>query len=124
MWLAGLRDVAIVLLALESIVIGVLLALTLWQIRALARILREEIRPLLESANETATAVKGTARFVSQTVVSPLVEAASYATGTYQAIKSLFVIGRRVGHRPLPIVPAVDHRPPEASGSTAQEASE
>jgi hypothetical protein len=100
MWLAGLRDVAIVLLALQSIVIGVLLALTLLQIRTLVRVLREEIKPMLDAANETMATVKGTTQFVSQAVVNPIVKTASATTGTWQAIKSLFIIGRRLRQRP------------------------
>jgi len=104
MWLAGLRDAAIVFLALESIVIGVLLAITILQIRSLVRLLREEIKPLLDSANDTMSTVKGTTHLVSDTIVNPLVKVSSYATGTSQAIKSLVIIGkhlrrrRRAGH--------------------------
>ena len=97
MWLADVRDAAIVLLALESVVIGVLLALTLSQIRKLVRLLREQIGPVLNSAGETLNTVSGTATFVSKTVVSPLIKATSYSAGTWQALRSLLFIGRRVG---------------------------
>jgi len=99
-WLAGLRDVAIVLLALESIVIGVLLALTLSQIRTLLRIFREEIEPMLDSANDTMSTIRGTSKFVSKTVVDPIVTATSYSAGTWRALKSLVFIGRHLGRRP------------------------
>ncbi len=100
MWLAGIRDVAIVLLALESIIIGVLLALTLTQIRSLVRILREEIQPMLESAQDTVSTVRGTTKFVSKTVVDPIITATSYSAGTWRALKSLVYIGRHAGRRP------------------------
>jgi hypothetical protein len=95
MWLAAVRDVAIVLLALETLVIGVLLALTLIQIRRLVRLLRDEIRPMLDSANETFSTVQGTANFVSDTVVNPVIKATSYSAGTWRALQSLLFIGRR-----------------------------
>lgn len=120
MWLAVVRDIAIVILALESIVIGALLVLTLLQIRTLVRILRDEIRPLLDSANQTMTTVKGTTQFVSKTVVNPLVRVTSYTTGTIQAVKSLFVIGQHVGRRP----PLGEFPAAEANGSLAKETSE
>lgn len=93
--LASVRDVAIVLLALESLVIGVLLVVLLMQLRRLARLLEEEIAPLLDSANETANRVKGTARLVSDSVVEPLVKLRSYSTGTREALQSLFAIRRK-----------------------------
>lgn len=97
MWLTGVRDVAIVLLALESVVIGVLLALTLAQIRKLVRLLREEIAPMLDSAGETLNTVHGTASFVSETLVNPLIKVSSYSAGTLRALRSLLFIGRRMG---------------------------
>ena len=97
--LAAVRDVAIALLALESVVIGVLLALVLLQLRKLVRLLRDEIAPILDSAGDTATAVHGTVDFVSQTVVDPLVKIHSYSTGVRQVLRSFFLVGRKIkGH--------------------------
>lgn len=95
MILAAIRDVAIALLAIESIVIGILLAVLLVQIRKLVRMLREEVAPLLEQANDTATTVQGTVSLVSHTVVSPLVRVSSAAAGVRQAARSLVAIKRR-----------------------------
>jgi len=99
MWLAVVRDAAIVLLALESLVVGVLLALTLSQIRKLMRMLREEIAPMLSSASETLDTVSGTTTLVSQAVVSPLIKVTSYSAGALQAVRSLLFIGRKLGAR-------------------------
>jgi hypothetical protein len=95
MLLAGVRDVAIVLLALESLVIGVLFALMLIQIKQLIRILRDEVMPILRSTQEATNTVKGTATFVSDQVVTPLIKASSYASGTMQMVRHLVAIGRR-----------------------------
>ncbi|MFH1085378.1 MAG: hypothetical protein V1772_06420 [Chloroflexota bacterium] len=101
MWLTAVRDVAIVLLALESLVIGVLLAIMLLQLRKLARVLRQEIAPLLRSANETASTVQSTVGFVSQSVVDPLIRIKSYGAGAAETVRSLLFIGRRLaGNRP------------------------
>lgn len=93
--LASVRDIAIVLLALESLVIGVLLMVLLLQIRQLARILQEEIAPLLDSANDTANRVKGTVGLVSESVVDPIIRLRSYSAGTREVLQSLFAIRRR-----------------------------
>jgi hypothetical protein len=99
MWLAVVRDVAIVLLALESIIIGALLAMMLLQLRKLVSLLREEIAPMLRSANETVNTVHGTADFLSQTLVQPVIKVGSFSAGTLQALRSLFFIRRKL-HRP------------------------
>jgi len=96
MWLAAVRDVAILLLALESLVLGVLLAIMLIQLRKLVRLLRDDIAPILDLANETAHTVHGTTDIVSRTVVGPLVKISSYTAGTRQALRSLFVIARKL----------------------------
>jgi hypothetical protein len=100
--LTAIRDIAIVLLALESLVIGVLLAVMVIQLRALVRMLREEIAPILDTANETAETVSRTATFVSRSVVDPVVKVHSYAEGTKEAVRTLLWVGRRLGKRADP----------------------
>ena len=95
-WLAAVRDVAILLLALESLVLGILLAVMLIQLRRLLRLLREEIAPILDSANETANTMHGTANLVSRTVIEPLVKVNSYAAGARQTIRSLLALRHAV----------------------------
>jgi len=92
--LGAVRDVAIVLLALLSIVIGVLLALVLVQLRKLAQMLRQEIQPMLDTTNETVDTVQRTTTFVSQNLVDPLIKVQSYTTGARTALRNLFFIGR------------------------------
>jgi len=86
---AFVRDLAIILLAVESLVIGVVLIILVWEIRSLAKLLREEIKPILDSADETARTVRGTTVFVSDTFVNPMVRASSFAAGVVQALRIL-----------------------------------
>jgi hypothetical protein len=86
---AFVRDLAIILLAVESLVIGVVLIILVWEIRNLAKLLREEIKPILDSADETARTVRGTTVFVSDTLVNPMVRASSFAAGVVQALRIL-----------------------------------
>lgn len=99
MSLVDVRDIAILLLAVESVVIGALLALMLIQLRRLVRLLRDEIAPILDSASDTVNTVQSTAGFVSRNVVTPLIKVSSYSAGTLQALRSLLFIGRKVGGR-------------------------
>ena len=87
--MAVVRDLAIILLAVESLVIGVVLIILVWEIRNLAKLLREEIKPILDSADETVRTVRGTTVFVSDTFVNPMVRVSSFVTGVTQAVRIL-----------------------------------
>lgn len=91
-----IRDIAIIALAIESLVIGVLLILLIIQMRGLAKMLQEEVQPILESARETASTVRGTTVFVSDTFVKPLINAAGYASA---ANRVMGVLARRKRRR-------------------------
>jgi len=99
MWLTVVRDIAIVLLALETLVIGVLLVITLLQIRSLVRMLRSEILPLLQSADDTLATVRGTTRFVSEQVTEPIMQVASVSAGAVQVVRSLVHFRQRQKNR-------------------------
>jgi len=87
--MATARDVAIIILALESIIIGALLVVLIIQIQALVRLLNEEIRPILDSVNETASTVRGTTTFVSDTVVSPVMRVAGLVSALRRVVDVL-----------------------------------
>lgn len=87
--MAVVRDLAIILLAVESLVVGVVLIVLVWEVRNLAKLLREEIKPILESADETARTVRGTTVFVSENLVNPMVRASGFASGVMQALRIL-----------------------------------
>ncbi len=90
--LAFVRDLAIVLLAVESLVIGVVLIILILEVRSLARLLKNEIKPILDSADETVRTVRGTTTFVSDTFVNPVIRVTSFASGVARALR---IIARR-----------------------------
>lgn len=83
------RDLAIILLALESLVIGIVLVVLILEIRNLAKLLREEIKPILDSADETVRTVRGTTSFVSETFVNPMIRVSGFASGILEALRIL-----------------------------------
>lgn len=87
--LSFVRDLAIVLLAVESLVIGIVLIVLILEVRSLARLLRDEIKPILDSADETVRTVRGTTTFVSERFVTPMVRVSSFASGVAQALRIL-----------------------------------
>ncbi len=87
---AGLRDVAIIVLALVTMITSVLLAILLFQLQSLTSLLRDEIQPILQSINQTTGTVRGTATFVSDAVVTPMIQVAGYVSGVREAFRTLF----------------------------------
>jgi hypothetical protein len=88
--LAGLRDLSIVIVALEVIVINIMLVALIVQITRLIRLLREEVLPILYSTQETVSTVRGTAEFVGDRVVQPVVRISSFSAGLRGAVTSVF----------------------------------
>lgn len=81
-----MRDAAIVIVAVETLVIGALLIVLMLQMRALLTLLRDELQPMLETLNDTVATVRGTTQFVSRNVVSPTIRAASYLAGVRRVV--------------------------------------
>ncbi len=91
--LANARDLAIIVLALESLVIGAVLLVLVLELRQLIMMLNSEIKPILQSADETARTVRGTTTFVSDNFVTPMVRASSFFSGFIEALR--IIAGRR-----------------------------
>jgi K+ transporter len=102
--LAAARDIAIIILAVETIIavlIVILIGLKVYQLVGFARSKTEELsvlgKSLMESAQQSAqtagqaaTTVKGSADFVSDTVVEPVIQVVSAVAGTRSFISALF----------------------------------
>ncbi len=68
-----LRDIFIILMALESLLIGLALTILIIQIARLTNLLENEIKPILDSTNETISTLRGTTRFLSDNLVEPVI---------------------------------------------------
>lgn len=71
---AKIRDSFIILMSLELLLIGLTLGLLIIQITKLINLMQNEIKPLLQSANETINTVRGTANFLSDSFVEPVIK--------------------------------------------------
>ncbi|MEE4193572.1 MAG: hypothetical protein V2J07_00085 [Anaerolineae bacterium] len=68
------RDVFIIFMALEMLVIGAAIVVLMVQLAVLINLLQNEIQPILKSTNETVNTVKGTAEFLSKNVSEPVIK--------------------------------------------------
>jgi len=83
------RDISIIVLAVVSIVVGVLLIFLIIQLQRLIKMLGKEVKPVIDSTNETVSTVRGTTTFLSEHLVSPIIEVAGYAAGVKRVAQVL-----------------------------------
>jgi len=86
---ARIRDIFIIFLAIESLLIGLTLVVLMIQLAKLLNLLQNEIRPIVESTNETVSNLRGTTTFLSDNLVEPVMKANEYAAGFRQFISVL-----------------------------------
>ncbi|NPV85597.1 MAG: hypothetical protein HPY45_06260 [Anaerolineae bacterium] len=72
------RDIVIIFMALESLIIGVALIILMIQLAILINLLQNEIKPILNSTNETVNTLRGTATFLSNNLVQPVIKLNEY----------------------------------------------
>lgn len=86
---ANFRDVLIIFLAIESIVIGIFLILMIYQLYQLIMLLRKEVIPLIQTTKETVEQVQHTTTFVGQSVAAPVVTVSGFLAGTKAMVDTL-----------------------------------
>ena len=66
------------MVSLESLVVGVALIILLIQMASLINLLQNEVRPILDATSETVNTLRGTAEFLGESVVEPVIKLNSY----------------------------------------------
>ena len=78
---ARVRDIFIIFMALEFLLIGIVMIILIIQLARLTLLLQNEIKPILDSTNETANTLKGTTQFLSEHLVEPVLKMNQYLAG-------------------------------------------
>lgn len=73
-----IRDVFIIFMALESLIIGAALVILIVQLSILINLLQNEIKPIIDSTNETVNTIRGTASFISDNLSEPVIKLNEY----------------------------------------------
>lgn len=76
-----IRDIFIIIVALESFIIGVALIVLIIQLASLINLLQNEVKPILNATNETVNTLRGTAEFLGENVVEPVIKLNGYLAG-------------------------------------------
>jgi hypothetical protein len=87
-----IRDIFIIMMALESIIIGLALIILVLQLATLINLLQNEIKPILNSTNDTVNTLKGTASFLSENLVEPVIKLNEYLAGLKRLLELLKLI--------------------------------
>ncbi len=90
-----IRDIFIIFLAIESMFIGFALVVLMVQMARLTNLLQHEIKPILESTNETINTVRGTAIFVSENIVEPVMKINSYIAALSKFFEFFDILGEK-----------------------------
>lgn len=103
-WLQIVRDIAVIILAIETIVIGILIGVLVWFTLKLIKAVRGHIDRLSGSAQgilgnvkettqtaaETAKTASSTVTYISDRTVRPLIEIYSAAAGAGRFVEAFF----------------------------------
>jgi len=76
-----IRDVFIIFMALESLLIGAALVILIVQFASLINLLQNEVRPIIQATNDTVNHLRGTTEFLGENVVEPVIKLNGYLAG-------------------------------------------
>ena len=82
-----IRDVFIIVVGLETLIIGVALVILLIQLAGLINLLQNEVRPILQATNETVNTLRGTAEFLGENLVEPVIKLNSYLASIQRVLE-------------------------------------
>ena len=95
---ATIRDIAIIIIAVQTIVIGVLIGVLIWQIWRLVKVIQTELKPIIDDTQATVSTVRGTTEFVSHNVVDPVIRSSATVT-KWRTTATLLAGGLGLGQR-------------------------
>jgi hypothetical protein len=91
------RDLLIIAMALEIIVVGAAFTLFLIQLARLVNLVHNEVEPLIDAASDTINTVRGTAAFLSKNLVEPVTSVSSTLRGVSKVVGDVDAIRKAAG---------------------------
>ncbi len=96
---AKIRDVFIIFMALETLLIGIALVILMVQLARLINLLQNEIRPIMETTQDTIGHLRGTTMFLSNNLVEPVVKMNEYLAGLSQLLQIIGLGKKSTRHK-------------------------
>lgn len=88
-WLVAVRDMSLIYASLFMCVGAILLIVVTVLLGLILVAIRDHVVPALQKVDDTAKTVRGTATFVSESVVAPIIKTAGAAAGARAMVQSL-----------------------------------
>ncbi len=104
------RDVLLVALLLESLLIIAAVTVLLLQVAGFLIMLKSEVKPILDNARETTRLGKATAQFINSNAVDPVIQIKSFLAGLLAFLRELILLRGIV----MPAEPPDPDEPPQA----------
>jgi hypothetical protein len=73
-----IKNIVIVFLAVEMLIVGIAVVVLTVQVATLINLLQNEVRPMLNSTNDTINTLRGTTEFLSENLVEPVIHLNGY----------------------------------------------
>lgn len=89
---ATLKDITVIAVAVMLVLIAFTLVILVIQLARLANMVQNEVRPLLDSANDAVNTVRGTAEFLSENLSEPVIKLNSYLSGVRKLLDTFDVL--------------------------------
>lgn len=93
-WVGIIRDLFIIILAMEGMLMGIALIVLVLQLASLVNLLQNEIKPIVDNVTETTSTVRGTAKFMSESVVEPVLKFGAFTVGVGGVVRELLGLRR------------------------------
>jgi hypothetical protein len=99
-FVAIVRDLFIVLLAMQGMVICIALVVMILQLSTLLNVMENEIKPMIDNMHQTTSTIRGTAEFLSKNVTKPVIQTRSYITGAMALFREISGIRQAMQGKP------------------------
>lgn len=97
---ARIRDIFIIFLAVQSLFMGLALVILIVQIARLINLLQNEVKPILDSTNETISNLRGTTAFLSDNLAEPVIKLNEVLAGLNQLFLAIGFTKRTLKKKP------------------------
>lgn len=89
-----IRDIFIIFISLEFLVLGLAMMILIVQLSTLINLLQNEIKPIIESTNETTNTLRGTVMFLSENLTEPVIALNEYLSAIRQLLITIGLFRR------------------------------
>jgi predicted PurR-regulated permease PerM len=88
------RDLITIVLSIQLILIVVAVAIVIVQVARFVNLLRSEVKPIAEDAQQTLRTARATTEFVSKNTVAPIIQTKSFFAGLVAFLREIILLGR------------------------------